>query len=75
MKQKWYRQRAIKGGRDTVAVYLDPRVYAALRADADRYGVSASFAADVALADQLGVDLDAADRHDTRRRSARLHRA
>lgn len=66
-------QRPMKGGRDRVIVFLDPRVAAVLRRTQIMCpDAPLSFIADVALADRFGIKLEDAD--DYRRRNTNAKR-
>lgn len=60
------RQRPIKGGRDYTFAALENRIYRAAEKEASAYGVSKSWLIATILADALGVDLDKADRYDSK---------
>jgi hypothetical protein len=58
------RQRPIRGGREQLPAAVEQRIWNEVERTARRFNVSRSFVVAVALADAMGVDLDAEDRYD-----------
>lgn len=68
------RQRAVKGGRERIGAGVEKRIRAAVEREARRFGVSMAFVQAVAIADALGVELEAEDRYDGRQRDSKPYK-
>jgi hypothetical protein len=60
-QRRRFRQRPIKGGRQGLPSAVESRIWSAVEREAVRFNVSRSFVVAVALAHELGVDLDPQD--------------